>query len=814
MDIFWWLIQNGLSVVALLPLVWILCLTCRWRPACQHFLWILLLVKFIFPPVILWPVSNTRFATDFLTAPFSGSRAGGTTVTALQTVDNESSMPHSPTSVEAAAQISDLPVEYGHVLDPRVGIDSRSFILILTILWGAGSLAAVCMTCRRIVATVHLLRESHLANPSLQAIADRMSLQFGLGPIAVRLSQHVTSPSVSAFPCPVILWPTSLVDFKCEQDAESLLAHEFAHIKRRDHWFLWLELFVATVWWWNPVYRYISRRLHETRELACDALALKASGTTPEAYAVQLVNLTAGRSRGDRLNSITGLGISTQFSLQRRIRMLFESRLSSRISIVDRLTIAVLALALVPVFSWGQTEILPVVDGVKQPNPTKNVADDSSKLPISEQTKADQPANAGPPTPNANSIPRPIPLSLFLNEPFLTELGLKKDSSTVAELRKLSQTMTNDIQNGLREAFQKGDKSAETVTAVYVTAGEKFHSALKSQLSPRQFERLQQLHWQKLGVDALRDSELASALRLTKEQRERLLTTEGEIESRRKDLSSQKRALESEHRSLLLKDQPVDETKGKIQEIQLLGETLEVDRSKKYLSELTDEQRKKLDELLGKRMEFPNQPKSIAGRAATRTTARPGGLMTLALKEAIMKELGLSPDSPVVAQLRKLADDHSQELHAQLRTINSGDQESIQVIEGKLQEKFNPQLKLVLSSDQFDRLRQIGWQDMGTRVFFDPEIVSRLEITQAQREKLHVVLFNHSQLRTKLRQEGKSPDDEPGGEMRKKIEEATSERNEMINQLFSKEQLSKLTELKGKPFDLKLLRTSPNRQPD
>jgi len=494
--------------------------------------------------------------------------------------------------------------------------------------------------------------------------------------------------------------------------------------------------------------------------------------------------------------------------------MLFESRLSSRISIVDRLTIAVLALALVPVFSWGQTKVPPVVDGVKQPNPTKIVADDSSKLPVSEQTKADQPANSRTPKPKASSIPRPIPLSLFLNEPFLTELGLENDSITVAELRKLSQAMTNDIQNRLREAFQKGDKSAETVTAVYVTAGEKFHSALKSHLSPQQFERLKQLHWQKRGGDALRDPELASVLRLTKEQRERLLTTEEEIESRREELRSQISALEDEHRSLLLKDQPVGDTKGKIQEILQLAENLEADRSKKYLSELTDEQRKKLDEVLGKRMEFPNQPKSTAGRAATRTTARPGGLMKLALKEAIMKELGLSPDSPVVAQLRKLADEHSREHRAQLRTINIGDQESIQVIEGKLQEKFNPQLKLVLSSDQFDRLRQIGWQDMGTRVFFDPEIVSRLEITQAQRDKLHVVLFNHSQRVTKLRQEAKSPDDEPGGEMRKKIEEATSEWKEEINQLFSKEQLSKLAELKGKPFDLKLLRTSPNRQPD
>jgi hypothetical protein len=56
-SIIWPLWQNALTVAALLPAVWLLCLALRHRPAAQHVLWTLLLVKLLLPPLVHWPVS-------------------------------------------------------------------------------------------------------------------------------------------------------------------------------------------------------------------------------------------------------------------------------------------------------------------------------------------------------------------------------------------------------------------------------------------------------------------------------------------------------------------------------------------------------------------------------------------------------------------------------------------------------------------------------------------------------------------------------------------------------------------------------------
>ncbi len=67
----------------------------------------------------------------------------------------------------------------------------------------------------------------------------------------------------------MILWPTEMQS--TTTGSRAILAHEIAHLRRRDHWAVWLELIADVLWWWNPACYFIRRRLHETRESACDA---------------------------------------------------------------------------------------------------------------------------------------------------------------------------------------------------------------------------------------------------------------------------------------------------------------------------------------------------------------------------------------------------------------------------------------------------------------------------------------------------------------------------------------------------------------
>ena len=54
-----------------------------------------------------------------------------------------------------------------------------------------------------------------------------------------------------------------------EQDA--VLAHELAHLKRRDHWVRRLEAIVLGLYWWYPGAWWARRQLERAEEECCDA---------------------------------------------------------------------------------------------------------------------------------------------------------------------------------------------------------------------------------------------------------------------------------------------------------------------------------------------------------------------------------------------------------------------------------------------------------------------------------------------------------------------------------------------------------------
>src|SRR5262245_43326307 len=51
----WWLGQNTLIVAVMIPFVLLACRLFRHRPAVQHLLWLVVLLKFLTPPLLSWP---------------------------------------------------------------------------------------------------------------------------------------------------------------------------------------------------------------------------------------------------------------------------------------------------------------------------------------------------------------------------------------------------------------------------------------------------------------------------------------------------------------------------------------------------------------------------------------------------------------------------------------------------------------------------------------------------------------------------------------------------------------------------------------
>jgi beta-lactamase regulating signal transducer with metallopeptidase domain len=124
---------------------------------------------------------------------------------------------------------------------------------------------------------------------------DALAAGLGIGrQISVRLAQHVASPFTTHAWRPVIWLPLSLLSHMPADHIEALLAHELAHIRRLDWCWNALQCVIEGLLFHHPAMWWLSRRIRQEREHACDDLAVSVSGDSI-ALAEALVGLQQAR---------------------------------------------------------------------------------------------------------------------------------------------------------------------------------------------------------------------------------------------------------------------------------------------------------------------------------------------------------------------------------------------------------------------------------------------------------------------------------------------------------------------------------------
>ena len=105
-------------------------------------------------------------------------------------------------------------------------------------------------------------------------------------------SENVSSPFVLGIINPRIYLPFSMN----EQDMEHVVAHEQAHIRRKDHWWKPLGFLLLTIHWFNPLIWWAYVLLCRDIELACDEKVIKKLGNEQRAdYTQALVACSVNR---------------------------------------------------------------------------------------------------------------------------------------------------------------------------------------------------------------------------------------------------------------------------------------------------------------------------------------------------------------------------------------------------------------------------------------------------------------------------------------------------------------------------------------
>jgi beta-lactamase regulating signal transducer with metallopeptidase domain/protocatechuate 3,4-dioxygenase beta subunit len=189
---------------------------------------------------------------------------------------------------------------------------------LLVVIWAAG----VALFSARLIGgwrVVARLRRVAVSAPpaewreALDALMARMRVA---APVRLLASALASTPTVVGWLRPAILVPVEALTGMPAEHVRALLAHELAHILRRDYLVNMLQSVAEAVLFYHPAVWWVSGRIRAERESCCDDLAVDATGDVL-AYASALANLDSSRRARLRLAATADGG-----SLVSRIRRL------------------------------------------------------------------------------------------------------------------------------------------------------------------------------------------------------------------------------------------------------------------------------------------------------------------------------------------------------------------------------------------------------------------------------------------------------------------------------------------------------------
>lgn len=164
-------------------------------------------------------------------------------------------------------------------------------------LWGSGVLLLSLRTLGGWALTRRLKRAGLAAvPPALESLLMRLVQVLRVSaPVRLFESALVEVPTVVGWLRPVILLPARALSGLSREQLELILAHELAHIRRRDYLVNLVQTAAETLLFYHPAVWWVSHRMRVEREHCCDDLAVAACGNAVT-YAQALAEMEERRS--------------------------------------------------------------------------------------------------------------------------------------------------------------------------------------------------------------------------------------------------------------------------------------------------------------------------------------------------------------------------------------------------------------------------------------------------------------------------------------------------------------------------------------
>lgn len=376
---FTWILGNTLVAGVVALLIALFAPVHRSRPALAHLLWVLALVVLLMPKLPLFDTPGNGLRRElrdlFLTAEapveVAHSEALGNVgpLPAEFALDATTDVELPTFPVDAPALLSGSAAQSSWLPE----LNGATALSIAQIAWWAGGLALLAYSAFRILRFQRLVGASEPAPQGLRAEVARVAERLGVAAPEVRMLAGVASPSIWCLGRPLLLWPAGTENDRTSNARSAVIAHELAHVARRDHWVSWLEVPAAAFCWWNPLFWLIRGRIRHFAELSCDAWAVWAYPADRRAFAEALIEIQASSVAAPV--ALEGLGATDSEckDFERRLNMIMKKRAFPRVSKGAAAFAALAAVLVAPGFSDGGSHDGPLT-----------VSTDAGKRPVLE----------------------------------------------------------------------------------------------------------------------------------------------------------------------------------------------------------------------------------------------------------------------------------------------------------------------------------------------------------------------------------------------------------------------------------------------
>jgi len=406
LSFFGWVIRGSFmaSILVLLVLMLQLLLRNKLEVRWKYLLWIPVAIRLLLPwapesslslynvfsletivPETKQQTQNTSAWHNLWRRPGEKSEAAAQ---AENSIDSEKS-----NLLRGSVEISDSSHESGTVWNIRFwwsGFKQLGFINMLMSVWLLGILLFAAKT---VFDQLRLKRALHAAQkietPFLTTVFRETKRLMGVKrDVNFIASELIPGPAVVGYSKPAILISPSLLVTLQEDQLQYILAHECAHIQRRDVAVNWMMHILLIFHWFNPLLWLAVHKARQDQEMACDAYVLDRMSSQEHvqqnhAYGQTIIHVLEHFSGKHHYPGVASLS-STHKQMKRRLIMIKQfNKKSYRLSILGLAMILILSSVSLVNAKEGNAASAPQKSSVQEQDP--QIASDSAATTSTDQ---------------------------------------------------------------------------------------------------------------------------------------------------------------------------------------------------------------------------------------------------------------------------------------------------------------------------------------------------------------------------------------------------------------------------------------------